>query len=175
MQKALSKLYLTDQQLFHWINGISKKALFLAVMKQITHVGGATFTIGTSLILCIFTRDAVRHISIIAALSLLCSHLLVMVLKRSLPRLRPYLVLPQTIVIENPFKDYSFPSGHTTAIFSVTIPFIFTFQWLAIPLFSLAAIVGVSRIALGLHYPSDVLAGALLGTLSAGCILFFIG
>ncbi len=57
----------------------------------------------------------------------------------------------------------SFPSGHTTRIFAMCTALALLFRRLAIPLFALAALVGVCRVLALKHYPSDVLAGAYLG------------
>lgn len=64
---------------------------------------------------------------------------------------------------------YSWPSGHTTAVFAVAAAVLaLGAQWRAVvPLFVLAALTGLGRIALGAHFPSDVLAGALVGSLAA--------
>ena len=75
--------------------------------------------------------------------------------------------MPETITFRNPLTDHSFPSGHTTAVFSVTVPFMTMEPILLATLLPVALIVGFSRIYLGLHYPSDVLAGATIGTLVA--------
>ncbi len=72
----------------------------------------------------------------------------------------------------NPLKDHSFPSGHTTAIFSVVVPLLLYMPVLTIILAPIALSVGISRIYLGLHYPSDVLAGLCLGTLT-GIISYY--
>ncbi|HQT90774.1 MAG TPA: phosphatase PAP2 family protein [Candidatus Kryptobacter bacterium] len=64
---------------------------------------------------------------------------------------------------------YSMPSGHTTAVFAVATALTLRYPkpYVYIPLYAWAAFVGYGRMYLGLHYPSDVLAGALLGTASA--------
>jgi undecaprenyl-diphosphatase len=66
--------------------------------------------------------------------------------------------------------DPSFPSDHATAAFALAVA-IFLYHrragWLML---AMAAIVSLSRVMVGIHYPSDVLAGALLGSLSAGVI-----
>jgi undecaprenyl-diphosphatase len=83
-------------------------------------------------------------------------------------------VLPQTKIGKNPLTDHSFPSGHTTAIFAITVPIIMAMPVLSIGLIPLAVIVGISRIYNGLHYPSDCLAGSLIGTITAlGTVAFW--
>ncbi|MGV2794782.1 phosphatase PAP2 family protein, partial [Clostridium perfringens] len=72
--------------------------------------------------------------------------------------------LAQAQIAILPLKDYSFPSGHTTAAFSVAIPFLFVAPGLAQILLPLASIGGLSRIYRGVHYPSDCRAGCFLGS-----------
>ncbi|GJM80520.1 hypothetical protein HMSSN139_30160 [Paenibacillus sp. HMSSN-139] len=72
--------------------------------------------------------------------------------------------MPGTNTFRNPLTDHSFPSGHTTAIFSVTVPFMAAAPGLILVLLPVALLVAVSRIYLGLHYPSDTLAGAVIGS-----------
>ncbi|MGV2686250.1 phosphatase PAP2 family protein, partial [Clostridium perfringens] len=68
---------------------------------------------------------------------------------------------------KKPMKDHSFPSGHSTAIFSIITPCLFITPWLSLLLILLALTVSLSRIYLGFHYPSDCLAGCFVGTTSA--------
>ncbi|WP_051236585.1 phosphatase PAP2 family protein [Paenibacillus pinihumi] len=70
----------------------------------------------------------------------------------------------QAKLLHKPLKDHSFPSGHTTAIFSIIIPFVFISGLLALLLVPLALLVALTRVYQGLHYPSDCIAGCLLGT-----------
>jgi len=61
--------------------------------------------------------------------------------------------------------DKSFPSGHTSTAFGAATYLSMVYPYLSPVLMALAYFVGLSRIALGVHYPSDVLVGALLGIL----------
>lgn len=93
-------------------------------------------------------------------------------IKRWYPRKRPYLTIEDAKYPLHPLQDHSFPSGHTTAVFSVFVPLICYDSNLMIFLLPLALCVGISRIYLGLHYPSDVFVGMCLGACS-GIISFY--
>ncbi|OYW43812.1 MAG: hypothetical protein B7Z45_00620, partial [Azorhizobium sp. 12-66-6] len=60
----------------------------------------------------------------------------------------------------------SFPSGHSTVVFAVALAFAALFPRARGALIAVATLVGVSRVVLGSHYPSDVLAGAALASVS---------
>lgn len=163
MEKMLKQFTEADQKLFRNVNQLFERKYLNVFFRNITHCGGATFTISSLLLLIIFTSGPIRFVALASAISLAVSHMPVAVLKKMYPRKRPYLVLDEINVTDKPLKDHSFPSGHTTAIFSVVVPFILYDPFLAIVLVPLAVSVGVSRMYLGLHYPSDVLAGIALG------------
>lgn len=84
-------------------------------------------------------------------------------LKSRLVRERPYLSLAGIVAGTQPLDRYSFPSGHTLHAVSFTLLAVHSFPelaWLCVPF---AGMVAASRVVLGLHYPSDVLAGAVIG------------
>jgi len=95
-------------------------------------------------------------------------------LKERLVRERPYVRNVGIVCGTAPLDRYSFPSGHTLHAVSFTLlltEFEPLFAFICIPL---AGLIAVSRVVLGLHYPSDVIAGALIGAALASLSLTLV-
>lgn len=163
--KWVESLYKFECHLFRTLNRQFERKSLNAFFRQITHLGGAWFTIAVTLIIIVFAEIPVKMWGIQSAAALTTSHILVSIVKKLYPRSRPYLALQDARVPANPLTDHSFPSGHTTAIFSIITPFIVQMPILSLILYPFGISVGMSRVFLGLHYPSDVLAGSIVGTL----------
>jgi membrane-associated phospholipid phosphatase len=108
-----------------------------------------------------------RDLAIETVFGTLTLWLLVEIIKALSDRDRPFLVLDKTRVLGWREKGDSFPSGHTTQIFFLMTLFIYRFQLgvaQSIVLYAVAALVGFTRIYVGAHYPRDVIAGMVLGS-----------
>jgi len=142
----------------------------------ITHMGGATFTLGTALLVALLGDGAWRTAALQSAAAVIVSHLPVALVKHKFRRLRPHQALPGVLTGRKPLIDSSFPSGHTTAIFAWMLPWLQAdaslLPWLLPLVFIIGISVAWSRMYLGLHYPSDVVAGAVLGSLAAIAVSF---
>jgi len=92
-------------------------------------------------------------------------------LKKRTSRPRPFQVYAAISAAAPTLDRFSFPSGHTLHAVSLSLVAASGYPELGLLVFPFAAMVAASRPILGLHYPSDVLAGALLGTLVAETVL----
>lgn len=173
MERMMKQFQAVDLKLFRNVNQYFERKYLNVFFRNITHFGGTTFIISSLILLMVFGTPLVRVLTLASALSLLVSHIPVLILKKVYPRKRPYVVLDKIYVTDEPLKDHSFPSGHTTAIFSTVVPFMMYDVHLAVVLLPLALSVGISRMYLGLHYPSDVLAGIVLGH-TTGILAYYV-
>lgn len=135
--------------------------------RAITHLGdGGMFWIILAVILLIWKRT--RGAGGAAALALIIGALVTnVVLKNAVARIRPYEVVEGLTCIIERQHDFSFPSGHTCASFAAAFALYQTLpkKWGAACLI-LAALISLSRLYVGVHYPSDVLGGAVIGILA---------
>lgn len=113
----------------------------------------------------VIKRDSTaKRNSYIITGSLLASTAITMGLKYSVNRERPYNTYP-SIIKKTEGGDPSFPSGHTSSAFATatSISMLYPKWYVIAPSFLWASAVGYSRMELGVHYPSDVAAGAIIG------------
>jgi len=158
---------LGDRKLFYIINKSISCSFLNRIMPFITELGGALFSSALPIILIIINIGKSRVLGIELLASLSVSQIFVHTLKKLLSRERPYNILKNINTFGIKLKDYSFPSGHTTASFSMATVLSYYMPQLMIAFVFVALIVGISRIYLAVHYPSDVLVGIVLGTVSS--------
>ncbi|MDP3678718.1 MAG: phosphatase PAP2 family protein [Methylotenera sp.] len=95
-------------------------------------------------------------------------------LKGKTLRPRPFEVRQDICLTGTPLDKFSFPSGHTLHAVVFSVVALSYYPQLSFVLVPFTIMVALSRVALGLHYPSDVLAGALIGSLIAGLSFLFV-
>ena len=135
--------------------------------------GGLLF-LGLSVLLLCFRRTRKAGAMALGAIAVgfVCTNL---VLKHLVARPRPWLdVAGLTALVAEPDPN-SFPSGHTCAAFAFASGLCggAPARWMKAAALVLAALMGLSRLYVGVHYPSDVLAGALVGALS-GLLVYLL-
>ena len=137
--------------------------------KTITHLGDAGwFWIILGIVLLIPKKTRKAGIAALAALAIgaLITNVALKNIIENGKRIRPYEVVEGLKLLIEPQSDFSFPSGHTCASIGAALamyPFLER-KW-GIPLVILAVLISLSRLYVGVHYPTDVLGGAVVGNL----------
>ena len=106
-----------------------------------------------------------RKVGVTAGLSLALEAILInLTIKKIVGRTRPYVVNEAIEYITTRPSDNSFPSGHTGCMFAVaSVLFYMMPKKVGIPAMIIASLVGISRLYVGVHYPTDIIAGFIIG------------
>jgi len=153
-----------DVQVFMYFNMHGRRTpWFDSVMLCFTQVGNGIFAMAVALILFFKVNHALAYELALGTLTL---WLVVEFLKVLIHRTRPYNKLKKMRTVGSLAGGRSFPSGHTSQTFFMATLLSHYFQvdisvWLM--LYFIALSVGITRIYLGMHYPRDVIGGAILG------------
>jgi membrane-associated phospholipid phosphatase len=165
-----------DVSLFRFINASLGNSLFDKLMP---------FVSDSPLFTCLFLALAIFLVCKGGARGRVCALMLLLSLclgnglvtdpiKHAVGRLRPFQALPDVILRIGQGSSFSMPSSHAANWFSATLVLLVYYRRSVRVMLPLACLVGFSRIYNGVHYPSDVLAGAILGAgYSAAVIAMF--
>lgn len=157
----LDRLHARDRALFSRLlltPCVSARGQF--ALRLLTHLGGTRVSLALAVLP--FARGSSGiPAGRLAAASLAISHLGVQVIKRCVGRPRPSRATSARALVLEP-DHLSFPSGHAAAAMAIAASYAIAAPITALPGITLAVLVGVSRVCLGVHYPGDVLAGQLM-------------
>lgn len=137
-----------------------------AIMPVITYLGSVQFSLMYCMLALISPSSSIVHLGVKTSGSLTISTIIVQLLKRKIIRIRPFEVLENLYIKKVQIDPYSFPSGHTAAAFSMAISATLLFPTLGLLYIALATTVAISRMYLGVHYPSDVVVAAIIAIIS---------
>lgn len=158
----LDAILAADQAVLLFLQELRTPAL-TAVLRFFTHLGdsGAVW-IALCVVLLLFRstrRGGVELALSLAVTAILCN----LVLKPIIARERPFLTMEELELIVPALTSYSFPSGHASSSMAAAMSLTLAYGRRGAWAFLLAGLIAFSRMYVGIHYPSDVLAGALLG------------
>ena len=166
-----------NDDLFYLINNGLSNPFLDVVMPIISDLGSFEFLAIFCVVIIVISskrllnRQDIKKFAILAFASLLLSGLIVFVIKIAIQEPRPYLLLSHVKLLSATTDPNAFPSGHTSSICSIVFLIVFESKKrlsgrnLALIIF--AFIIGFSRIYIGLHFPFDVLVGAVIGIIGA--------
>lgn len=160
-----------DGNILLWIQENIRNEFLTPIMTFITHLGDSGwFWIVLALVLVILKKT--RPVGFLMAASLFGSLIVNnVILKNLVARTRPYEAVEGLHRIIEAQVDLSFPSGHTGSSFAAAVViFIMCPKKAGVPALILAFLIMLSRLYVGVHYPTDVLAGMITGTLIAVCV-----
>ncbi len=162
----LENLLTLDGNILLFLQNFVRNPILDPIVIFITSLGdkGFIWIVGTILLLI---PEKTRKIGWMSAFALLGSLMLNNnLIKNLVARPRPFTVLSDlSILIPRP-GEFSFPSGHTSSSFAAAAVFYRHLpKKIGIPALVLAGLIGFSRLYVGVHYPTDVLAGAVMGIL----------
>ncbi|MDO5687469.1 MAG: phosphatase PAP2 family protein [Neisseria sp.] len=170
---ALQKMAVIDVRFLLWLHAISRRKVSAFVARNVSRCGDgyvyalagvAAWQYGGSNGVDFFRTGVMAYLIELS---------LYFFLKNTIRRPRPHGLGGLSALI-NPSDTFSFPSGHTAAAFVFATLCAVFFPAFALPALIAAVLIGLSRVVLGVHYPSDIAAGAALGVACAGVALLLI-
>lgn len=174
MRLYLHRMHRLDSSVCVAVNHTSQYRLIRDSFRLVSRLGDGVFWYGLMVVVLITKGSEgllpVLHMGVAG----LVGTLLYKWLKGKTLRPRPYEVRQDIRLTGIPLDKFSFPSGHTLHAVVFAVVALSYFPQLSIILVPFTVMVGLSRVVLGLHYPSDVLAGAVIGASIAGISFLLI-
>lgn len=157
-----------EAEVLHWIQEVFRQDWLDPIVVAITKLGNVGWFWIASILVCLCLKKQ-RKMGIYALISLLVTFVLCnLFLKQVVGRIRPYDAYPIIEPLVERLQDPSFPSGHSAISFCVAMIYYYQApKKIGVAAVVLAGLIALSRLYVGVHYPSDVVAGIALGCLVA--------
>lgn len=163
MNAFLQRVHHLDTLAFLWLH-VTKRFPYRKSVRWISHTGDGPLYLLIALALLVLESANGKTFFWAGLIAYGLDVSLYLVLKNLIKRDRPAARIDFYEAWITPSDQFSFPSGHTAAAFLFACLFVHYYPFIALPVYVWASLIGASRVLLGVHYPSDIAAGALLGT-----------
>lgn len=163
MSSLINNLINLDILLFYSINFSYHTVILDLIAKSISLLGTKIILLVIIGLIFLIGDKEDKQIAILSFFSLMFADILVYILKLIFLRPRPYITLDNVELVKTEL-NYSFPSGHATLSFAVYTLIGYKYKKFILAIL-IASIISITRIYLGVHYPSDIIFGAILGVL----------
>ena len=164
----MDRLLELDGNILLWIQENIRNDFLDPIMKFITSLGnGGLVWIVIAILLLVF--KSTRKVGATVFLAMIYNLVVLNVIMKNLfSRIRPYEVIDELTRIVPAPSDFSFPSGHAGHSFAAAVVMMVMLpRKYGVPALVLAILMSVSRRYVGVHYPTDVLGGCIIGTIMA--------
>ncbi len=164
----MDALFTWDSNVLLWIQENIRNSILTPIFLFITKLGdGGIIWIAFSLLFLILPKY--RKVGYSCVTSMIMTFIVVnLFLKNIVARTRPYEVIEGLNRLVPAQSDFSFPSGHSAHAFAVGVVILIMMKKrIGVPIFFLAITMALSRLYIGVHYPTDVMCGIAVGTLMA--------
>lgn len=162
---VLKALYQADLRVLLWCRKSRYHPQFIFFIRSLSRTGDGYMQCLFPFVYWLYNPASGYAFLLLTALTFAIERPVYFILKNVLKRRRPPEVVPDFFSVIQAADKFSFPSGHTMAAFALAGLATMHIGIAAFPLYLWASCIGISRIVLGVHFPSDTIAGALLGSL----------
>lgn len=160
---CFESLSVLDRKVFFFLNDKMSCPIADSAIRFFMKVPGRYIIIPGFFLLLFSRRKYLKNTAMIMLSSIAVTGFAYETIKFAIKRPRPFLALENVRLVVGAYQGYSFPSGHAAIIFCIATVMAMRYPNLKYPALAMAVIVSLSRVYLGLHYPSDVIAGGILG------------
>jgi len=157
----LQTIHNLDLKTFDWCLRLKHRALAIQIARTVSYTANGPLYVLAGLTYVVLHNWMLVQLLIAGFAAERCCYFF---FKSLFKRNRPPAAIPGYRSVIEPSDQFSFPSGHTSAAFMVASTLGFAMPWTVWFMYPWAVGVGASRVILGVHFPTDTLAGALMGS-----------